>query len=132
MNQMTAQPYFTATFHAGATPGKFLANAGDDDKVTDESVAVDTPSETYDILAHMDTAAALVDAVYGSNVADDFKTATQVGRWALFGQSQATALYRGKLYGYEATFHYVQLIPSSRIDAEAKRLASCAKTDCGD
>jgi len=132
MNQMTAQPYFTATFHAGSTPGNFLANVGDDNKVSDESVAVDTSSETYDILKHLDTAMALVGAVYGANVANDFKTATQVGRWTLYGQSQATVLDRGQLYGYEASYHFVQLIPPSRIDAEAKRLAGCAKTDCGD
>lgn len=132
MNQMTAQPYFTATFQAGSTPGNFLANFGDDNKVTDESVAVNTSSDTYDILKHLDTAAALVGAVYGSNVGNDFKTATQVGRWTLYGQSQATVLYRGKLYGYEAAYHFVQLISPSRIDAEAKRLADCAKTECGD
>ena len=132
MNEMTAQPYFSATFHAGSTPGNFLANFGDDNKATDESVAVDTPSDTYDILKHPDTAIALVNAVYGSSVANDFKTATKVGQWALYGQSHLTALYRGKFYGYEAAYHFVQLIPPSRIDAEAKRLAGCAKTECGD
>jgi len=131
VNQDTGQPYFTATFQAGSTPGTFLAN-DNDGKVTDESVGVDTPDEAYDILKHMDTAAALVDAVYGSDVAHDFKTATQVGQWTLKGRTHATGLSRGKIYGYETTFHFVQLIPTSRIDAEAKRLASCAKTVCDD
>jgi hypothetical protein len=132
MNQMTALPYFTATFHAGSTAGTFLASVGADNTVSDESVAVDTASQTYDILKHLDVAAALVEAVYGSTVANDFKTAAQVGRWTLAGQSQATTLYRGKFYGYEATYHFVELIPSSHVDAEAKRLAGCAKSDCGD
>jgi hypothetical protein len=132
MNQDTALPYFTATFQAGSTPGTFLANADGNGKITDESVGVDTPDEAYDILKHFDTAAALVDAVYGSDVANDFKTATPVGKWALKGRTHATGLSRGKIYGYETTFHSVQLIPTSRIDAEAKRLASCAKTECDD
>lgn len=132
LNQDTGQPYYSATFQAGATPGTFLANIGADGKVADESVGVDTPNEAYDILKHVDTAAALVDAVYGPGLANDFKTATHVGQWSLKGRTHATALVRGKIYGYEIAFHFVQLIPLSRIDAEAKRLASCAATECDD
>ena len=131
-NQMTGQPYYTAKFHAGSTAGNFLANVGEDNAISDESVAVDTTSETYDILKHTDVAFAMIAAVYGSAVADDYKSANQVGRWTLKQQRGATALYRGKLYGYEAAFFSVQLIPTSKIAAESKRLAQCAKTDCGD
>jgi len=131
-NQMTGQPYYTATFHAGSTAGNFLANIGDNNAISDESVAVDTSSESYDILKHVDVAFAMLNAVYGSAVAGDFKSANQVGRWTLQGQTHATALYRGSLYGYEAIALSVQLIPLSKVDAERKRLADCAKTDCGD
>lgn len=131
-NQMTAQPYFTATFHAGSVAGTFLANAGDNNVISDESVAVDTQNESYDILKHPDVAFAMVATVYGSGVANDFKSAPKVGVWKLYGQTHATALYRGKLYGYEASLFAVQLIAHSRIDSEAKRLAGCVKTDCND
>jgi hypothetical protein len=132
VNQDTGQPFYTATFQAGLTPGTFLANIGSDGKVTDESVEVDTTVEAYDILKHLDTAAAMVEAVYGPDVAKDFKTATRVGQWALKGRTHATALSRGTIYGYETTYHFVQLIPASRIDAEAKRLVSCAAAECDD
>ena len=130
MNQDTGQLYYTASFHARSTAGVFQADVGSDNRISDESVAVDTTNEAYDILKHRDVASAMIATVYGSNVGDDFKSATQVGQWSLYGQTHVTALYRGKLYGYEATLFSVQLMPTSKIDAESKRLAGCVKTDC--
>ena len=48
----------------------------------------------------------------------------------LQGFTHATVLYRGKLYGYEASLFSVKLLPPAKIDAEAKRLAACVKSDC--
>lgn len=129
-NQDTGQPYFTAAFQAGPRSGQFQADVGDDGKIADESIAVDSPNESYDILKHLDVASTMIGAVYGSATADDFKGATQVGRWKLLGYTHATVLYRGKLYGYEASLFSVQLIPPAKIDAEAKRLAACVTTNC--
>lgn len=132
MNEMTGQPYFTATFRAGSVAGKFYANFGDDNRVSDESVGVDTTSETYDILKHPGVAQAMIATVYGNAVANDFTSAAQVGRWKLYQQTQSTVLYRGKLYGYEASYLAVKLISPAQVDAEAKLLARCATMDCGD
>ena len=131
MSEMSGEPYYSATFKAGSVTGNFLANIGES-KVVDESVAVANASDSYDILKHFDTAAALLAAVYGANVAGDFKGATKVGSWTLYKQTQQTALYRGKLFGYEPAYAFVKLIPLSMVDNEAKTLASCAKTECGD
>jgi hypothetical protein len=132
MSDMSGAPYYSATFKAGTVAGNFLANISDGGKVLDESVAVANASETYDILKHFDTAAAMLSTVYGADVAGDFKSATKVGAWTLYQQTQQTALYRGKLYGYEPAFVFVKLIPLSMVDNEAKTLASCVKTECGD
>lgn len=129
-NQDTGQPYFTATFQAGSTAGQFQADVGDDGKISSESVGVDTSDESYDILKHLDLASNMIGAVYGTAAADDFKNAALVGRWKLQGFTHATAFYRGKLYGYEASLFSVQLIPASKIDAEAKRLMGCVKSNC--
>ena len=131
-NQDTGQPYYSANFQVGSTPGKFLANVGDGNRISSESVAVATDDESFDILKHTDVELAMIAAVYGPAVQDDFKSATLVGRWQLKGQTHATALDRGKLYGYEATLFSVQLIPASRITSESKRLAGCVKTDCNE
>jgi hypothetical protein len=129
-NQDTGQPYFTATFQTGSTAGQFQADVADDGKISNESVAVDSSNESYDILKHLDFASSMIGAVYGTATADDFKSAAQVGRWNLQGFTHATVLYRGKLYGYEASLFSVQLLPPTKIDAEAKRLAACVKSDC--
>jgi hypothetical protein len=130
--EMSGQPYYTATFQVGSVTGNFMANIGGDLKVLDESVAVANSSQSYDILKHLDTASALLSAVYGANVAGDFKGAAKVGSWTLHGQSQQTALYRGKLFGYEPAFAFVKVIALSMVDDEAKTLASCVNTECGD
>ena len=132
MSEMSAMPYYSATFQAGTVAGTFLANVGGDSKIVDESVAVANAGESYNILKHLDTASAILAAVYGANVAGDFKGATKVGAWTLYQQTQPTALYRGKLYGYEPAFAFVKLIPLWMVDSEAKNLAMCAKMECGD
>ena len=95
-------------------------------------MAVANAGDSYDILKHLDTAGSMLSTVYGANVAGDFKSATKVGSWTLYQQTQPTALYRGKLYGYEPAYAFVKLIPLSKVDNEAKTLASCVKTECGD
>jgi hypothetical protein len=132
MSEMSALPYYSATFQAASVAGTFLANVGEGSKIVDESVAVANSSQSYDILKHPDTASALLAAVYGANVTSDFKSATKVGTWKLYQQTQQTALYRGKLYGYEAAYAFVKLIPLSMVDTEAKNLATCVKEECGD
>jgi hypothetical protein len=129
---MSGLPYFSATFHADGTAGNFLANVDGDGKIAVESVAVDTRSDAYDVLKHLDTAASMLRTVYGATVAGDFKTAQRVGTWTLYGQTQQTALYRGKLYGYEAAFAFVKVLPLARVAAEAKQLAACVDRECGD
>lgn len=128
---MSGLPYYTATFRAGAIDGTFLANVGESGRIDDESVALVT-GQSYDILKHLDTASSLLTAVYGAAVATDFKTATKVGSWTLRLEPQATALYGGKLYGYELAFHFVKLIPVAKVAGEAKYLASCVTRECGD
>jgi hypothetical protein len=132
MSEMSAMPYYSATFQAGSVAGTFLANVGGDSKIVDESVAVANSSQSYDILKHLDTASAMLAAVYGANVAGDFNRATKIGTWTLYQQTQPTALYRGKLYGYEPAFAFVKLIPLWMVDSEAKNLATCVKMECGD
>ena len=131
-NEMSALPYYSATFQGGSISGSFLANVGEGSKITDESVALANSSDSYDILKHLDVAASMLSAVYGADVASDFKNATKVGSWTLYQQTHPTALYRGKLYGYEPAFGFVKLILPSKVDAEAKDLATCAKQECGD
>jgi hypothetical protein len=131
MSEMSGEPYYSATFKAGSVSGNFLANIGES-KVVDESVAVANGGDSYNINKHLDTAAALLSAVYGADVAGDFKSATKVGAWTLYQQTQQTALYRGKLFGYEPAYAFVKVIPLSMVDNEAKTLASCVKTECGD
>ena len=132
MNEMSAMDYYSATFQAGSVKGNFLANVGENSKISDESVAVDTGSQNYDILKHPEVPPALLAAVYGSDVVADFKGATKVGSWTLKNATSPTALYRGKLYGYELAFSFVKLIPVSTVDAEAKNLAACVTQECGD
>jgi hypothetical protein len=132
ISEMSALPYYSATFKAGPISGTFLANVGEGSKIVDESVALANASESYDILKHFDTAWDLLAAVYGTAIAGDFRTAKKVGSWTLYQEKQPTALYRGTLYGYEAAFAFVKLIPLSMVDKEAKLLATCAKEECGD
>jgi hypothetical protein len=131
-NQMDATPYYKATFTAGGTAGNFTADIGEKSTVIDETVAVDTLNESYDILKHRDTASLMLSTVYGSNVAADFKDAASVGSWVLFGEHLSTALYRGKLYGYEASFASVKVIPVSNVDQEARTIKDCTTHPCGD
>jgi hypothetical protein len=132
MSEMSAMPYYSATFKAGSVAGTFLANVGGDSKIVDESVAVAGSSQSYDILKHLDTASAMLATVYGANVDGDFKSSSKVGSWTLFHETSPTALYRGKLYGYELAFAFVKLIPLWMVDSEAKNLAMCVKMECGD
>jgi hypothetical protein len=129
--EMSGLPYYTASFHAGSTAGTFLANVGEHDAIIDESVAV-TTTQAYDILKHRDTASTMLTAVYGPGVSDDFAAAAKVGSWTLKDQTQQTALYRGKLYGYEVAFAWVKLIPVAGVAGEAKNLAACVTQECGD
>jgi hypothetical protein len=128
---MSGLPYYVATFHAGATAGNFLANFDESGKVQDESVAVDT-GQKYDILKHLDEASAMLTTVYGAAAAADFKAAAKVGSWTLYQQPQATALYRGKLWGYELAFGWVKMMPVGGVAGEAKNLAACVTRECGD
>lgn len=132
VNEMSALPNYSATIKAGSVAGTFLATVGEHAKIVDESVAVANGGDSYDILKHPDTSWALLSAVYGTAIAGDFQTAAKVGAWTLFQQTQKTTLYRGKLFGYEAAYAWVKLIPLSQVDAEAKLLATCAKEECGD
>jgi hypothetical protein len=132
MGEMSGLPYYSATFRAGSISGTFLANIGEGSKVVDESVAVADTGQSYDILKHPDTASLMVSTVYGADVVGDLKSAAKVGSWTLFQQTSATALFRGKLYGYELAFAFVKLIPLTAVDGEAKNLAACVKTECGD
>ena len=127
MSEMSALPYYSATFQAGSVAGTFLANVGGDSKIVDESVALANSSESYNILKHLDTASAMLAAVYGSRVAGDFKSATKVGSWTLYQETHPTALYRGKLYGYGTAFAWVKLIPLWMVDSEAKNLTMSSR-----
>jgi hypothetical protein len=129
---MSGLPYYTATFHAGSFAGTFMSNVGEDQKILDESVAVQTSNDSYDILKHTDAAGLMLATVYGADLAGDFKNAKTVGTWTLFGETSPTSLYRGKLYGYELAHAFVKLIPLAMVDNEAKILAGCVKQECGD
>lgn len=132
MNQMTAMPLVTASFDARGMKGTFSADADDADKITGESIAIDSASDSYDILKHPADAAALVETVYGSSVARDFESAAKVGSWTLYGQTHQTTILRGKLYGYESSFHFVRLLPLSGLGAAVKEVQACVKQECGD
>jgi hypothetical protein len=132
MGEMSGAPYYTATFVAGNVHGNFMANANSDSQIVDESVAVAGAGDTYDILKHPETSLLLLTTVYGTTAASDFRSATKVGSWTLHGQSQPTALYRGSAFGYELAYAFVKLIPLSMVAQEAKTLASCVDTECGD
>lgn len=131
ISEMSALPYFAATFRAGSHDGNFLANVGEGNTIENESVAVSGPQQ-YDILLHPDVASALLAVVYGPSIAADFRAATKVGSWKLHEQTQATSLFRGTHYGYEAAYSFVELVRLTDVDGEAKRLATCVKQECGD
>lgn len=133
MNEMTADPYFSATFrtHDGIA-AMFTANVGGNNKIFTEDVYVDTNSETYDIQHHLDTAFALVLAVYGDDVASDYRHAAPVGHWKLYGVTTTTALFRGKRFGYQVANYGVELLPLSEVASRAQALSSCVKQECGD
>ena len=131
-NQMDGTPYYKATFTAGSAGSHFTANIGANSTVIDETLALDTLNESYDISKHVHTASLMLSTVYGRSVAADFNAAPKVGSWVLFGEHLSTVLYRGKLYGYEAAFTFVKLIPTSNVDNEAQILKGCTTHDCGD
>jgi hypothetical protein len=132
MGEMSGMPYYSATFAAGSAKGTFMANVDGNSKVSDESVAFDAPAGVYDILKHPETAKLMLTAVYGAGIATDLTTASKEGTWTMHDDTQATTLYRGKLFGYELAHTFVKLIPVAAVAAEAKLLATCAKTECGD
>ncbi|MBV8721950.1 MAG: hypothetical protein JO277_07355 [Candidatus Eremiobacteraeota bacterium] len=133
MNEMSADPYYSASFRtANGTAGTFVSNVNDSNAIFMESVAVDSASDSYDILGHLDTAAALLRAVYGAGIAGDFTGAALVGRWKLKDDVMPTALYRGKQFGYEAAHAFVQVWPLDQVANQAKTLASCVREECGD
>lgn len=131
-SEMSGLPYYTAAFQAGKIAGTFLANVDEGGKISDESVAVSNAPESYDILKHREVAAVMVATVYGSSVSGDFSVALKLGSWRLKAQTQQTELYRGKLFGYEVAYQFVQLLPLAQVAGEAKRLQSCVNTECGD
>ena len=132
IEEMSGNPFYSATFESGSNQGFFNATLDEHGNVTNESLGIGNGPDNYDILKHPATAAALVKTVYGDAVAADMRSATLVGRWTMLGETSATALYRGTLYGYEQAHAFVKILPLGSIGAEAQQLKTCAKQECGD
>ena len=128
--EMSGQPFYTAHVKGGPKDATFTANlsAG---KILDETIGVDL-TVANDMSKDPKLVATLLKAVYGPAVAADARGAALVGRWTLLNDDRATALYRGKRYGYEVAHAFVKVIPAAAVSDEAKYLARCAKTECGD
>ena len=91
---------YTASFKAGITTAQFRATSDTaQTRVVRESIVYAGPDD-YRLDQHRETAARLLSAIYGSAIADDFRSAPVTTTGA---GDVPTVAYRGKLFGYEVT-----------------------------
>jgi hypothetical protein len=91
---------YASTFQAGNTTAQFRAISDiGETRIATESIVYAAPDD-YRLDQHRETAGRLLSAVYGREVADDFRDAPV----ALTGSGDLpTVAYRGKSFGYELT-----------------------------
>jgi hypothetical protein len=113
---------YTTSFKAGMTTARFRATSDTGQThVVRESIVYAGPDD-FRLDQHRETAARLLSAVYGSAIADDFRSApvTTTG----YGD-EPTVAYRGKLFGYEITGERV----TTRLPADFDLDLVCIEAD---
>lgn len=106
---------FSTSFQAGRETGQFRAISDTaDTRIVKESIVYSGPDD-YRLDQHRETAGRLLSAVYGREIADDFRNApvTTTG----FGDLPTVA-YRGKMFGYELNGNDVVVRALSDFDID--------------
>jgi hypothetical protein len=106
---------YTASFKAGITTAEFRAVSDPaQTHVVRESIVYAGPDD-FRLDQHREIAARLLSAVYGSTIADDFRSAPVAATG--YGDLPTVA-YRGKLFGYEAAGERVTVRALADFDVD--------------